>query len=265
MSTSIDNDSVDYDKVSHVYNNSRVAHAETIEKIIRLLQISSDSIVLDMGCGTGNYAAAIRQVAASVIGIDASMGMLKRARAKFSNLSLVHGDITSLPFSSEIFDGALAIQVLHHIKGKELFVREAYRVLRKGACLAIDSCSHQQLRTFWLYHYFPKGLDLDLARIPDCDEIALLLEKAGFCNVNIEISYTDIAVEHEKPEHYLDKNYRDGQSTFCLLTEEDIELGCRKMREDIASGAVESVIRQFETKERKTGGSCIIYGRKRNG
>lgn len=265
MSTSIDNGSVDYNKVSHVYDISRVAHAETIEKIIRLLQISSDSVILDMGCGTGNYAAAIQQIAARVIGIDASMGMLERARAKFPGIHFVKGDITSLPFSSEIFDGALAIQVLHHIKGKELFVREAYRVLRKGACLAIDSCSHQQLRTFWLYHYFPKGLDLDLARIPDCDEIASLLEKAGFSNVSIEISYTDIAVEHEKPEHYLDKNYRDGQSTFCLLTEEDIELGCRKIREGIASGAIESVIRQFETKEMKAGGSCIIFGRKRSG
>jgi len=265
MNTIINNNSVDYDKVSYVYDTSRAANAETIEKLIRLLRISRDSVVLDMGCGTGNYAAAIEQVAASVIGIDASMGMLRRARAKFPDLSLVLGDVTSLPFSSEIFGGAFAIQVLHHIKEKELFVREAYRVLRKGACLAIDSCSHQQIRTFWIYHYFPKGLDLDMARIPDCDEIASLLERAGFTDVKIEISYTDVAIEHEKPEHYLDKNYREGQSTFCLLTEEDIELGCKKLREDIASGVVESIIRQFEARERKAGGSCIIYGRKRSG
>jgi len=265
MSTSIDNGSVDYDRVSHVYDTSRVAHAETIEKLIRLLRISRDSVVLDMGCGTGNYTAAIQQVAASVIGIDASTGMLKRARTKFSDLSLVRGDVTSLPFPSDIFDGALAIQVLHHIKEKELFMKETHRVLRKGACLAIDSCSHQQMRTFWLYHYFPKGLDLDLARIPDCGEIASLLERTGFSNVSIEISYTDIAIEHERPEHYLNKNYRDGQSTFCLLNEEDIKLGCTKLREDIDSGAVKSVIRQFEIKERKVGGSCIISGRRGSG
>ena len=107
-------------------------------------------------------------------------------------------------------------------------------------------------------------VDLDMARIPDCDEIASLLERAGFTDVAIEISYTDVAIEHEKPEHYLDKNYREGQSTFCLLTEEDIELGCKKLREDIASGVVESIIWQFEAKERKAGGSCIIYGRKRS-
>ncbi len=265
MSSALNNNSVDYDKVSRIYDTSRVANTETTEKLIKRLHISGDSLILDMGCGTGNYTAAIQQVAASVIGIDASTGMLKRARAKFSDLSLVRGDVTSLPFKSGRFDAAFAIQVLHHVKDKELFLREAYRVLRKGACLAIDSCSHQQMRTFWLYHYFPKGLDLDLARIPDCGEIASLLERTGFSDVSTEISYNDIDVEHERPERYLDKNYRDGQSTFCLISEEDIELGCKTLREDIASGAVESVVRQFEAKEMKTGGSCIIYGQKRSG
>jgi SAM-dependent methyltransferase len=265
MSTALNNNSIDYDKVSQIYDVSRVAHTETIEKLIKVLHVDNNSWLIDMGCGTGNYTAALQQVAERVIGIDISMGMLQRARTKFPTIQFVQGDITCLPFSSNTFDGAFAIQVLHHIKEKELFIREAYRVLRKGACLAIDSCSHQQMRTFWLYHYFPKGLDLDLARIPDCGEIASLLERAGFSNVNIEISCTDIAIEHEKPEHYLDKNYRDGQSTFCLISEKDIELGCKKLREDITSGAVESIIRRFEAKEMKAGGSCIIFGQKRRG
>lgn len=135
-------------------------------------------------------------------------------------------------------------------------------MLRKGTWLAIDSCSHRQMRTFWLYYYFPKGLDLNLVRIPDCSEIVSLLERAGFSDVSLEISYADIAVEHEKPEHYLDKNYRDGQSTFRLISEKDIELGCKKLQEDIASGAVENIVRWFEAKERKVGGSSIIYGYK---
>jgi ubiquinone/menaquinone biosynthesis C-methylase UbiE len=257
-----DKSPIAYDEVSQIYDVSRVAHTETTEKLIRLLQVGSDSVILDMGCGTGNYANALQGVAKSVVGIDVSIGMLEQARAKFTDLPLIRGDVTSLPFASGMFDAAFAIQVLHHIKEKERFLKEAYRVLRKGACLAIDSCSHQQMRTFWLYHYFPKGLDLDLARIPDCDEIASLLERAGFSDVSVEISYTDIAFEHEKPERYLDKNYRNGQSTFCLLLEEDIELGCKKLRKDIASGAVESVIGQFEAKEARVGGSSIIRGRK---
>ena len=258
----VDNRSIDYDKVSRIYDTSRAANTETTEKMIELLRIYSGSVVLDMGCGTGNYAAALQRVAKKIIGIDSSIGMIEQALAKFPELPLICGDVTSLPFGSEAFDGAFAIQVLHHVKEKELFLSEAYRVLKKGACLAIDSCSHRQMRTFWDYHYFPKGLEVDLARIPDAEEIASLLERTGFSNVGIEISYTNISAEHERPERYLDKNYRDGMSTFCLLSDEEIESGCQKLQEDIESGAIESIIRKFQAKEAIVGGSTIIYGRK---
>lgn len=256
------NMSIDYDKVSRIYDTSRAANTETIEKLVELLHVGGDSVILDIGCGTGNYADALQRIAKSVIGVDSSTGMIEQAQAKFPELPLICGDATILPFSSEAFDGAFAIQVLHHVREKELFLKETYRVLKEGACLAIDSCSHRQMRTFWDYYYFPKGLEVDLARIPDAEEIASLLERSGFSNVGIEISYTNISAEHEKPERYLDKNYRDGMSTFCLLSDEDIESGCQKLREDIESGAIESIIRKFQAKESIVGGSTIIYGRK---
>jgi SAM-dependent methyltransferase len=256
------NISIDYDKVSRIYDTSRVANTEAVEKLVELLHIGSDSVVLDMGCGTGNYADALQRVAKMVIGIDSSTGMIEQARAKFPELPLICGDVTSLPFVSEVFDGAFAIQVLHHVKEKELSLKETYRVLKEGACLAIDSCSHRQMRTFWDYYYFQKGLEVDLARIPDAGEIASLLQKVGFSDVGIEISYTNISAEHERPERYLDKNYRDGMSTFCLLSDEEIESGCQKLRGDIESGAIESIIRKFQAKESRVGGSTIIYGRK---
>jgi len=257
-----DNRSISYDSISRIYDVSRAANTETTEKLVGLLNVGHDSVLLDIGCGTGNYSAVLQQIAKSVIGIDMSTGMIEQARVKFPSLPLICGDITSLPFGSETFDGAFVIQVLHHVKQKETFLKEAHRVLRRGTYLTIDSCSHKQMRTFWLYHYFPRGLEVDLARIPDVEDIAYLLERAGFSNIGIEISYSDIAFHHENPELYLDKSYRDGQSTFHLLSEEEIELGCEKLQKDIESGAVESVIRQFEAKEAKLGGSSIIYGQK---
>lgn len=263
MGVRMDDGSIDYNQVSQVYDTSRVANAETIGKLIRLLQISGDSVVLDMGCGTGNYTDAMRQVAKSVIGIDLSVGMLKQARLKFTDLSLIYGDVTNMPFKPESFDGAFAVQVLHHVKEKELFLAETRRVLRKGASTAIHSCSHQQMRAFWFYHYFPKGLEVDLARMPDSKEIVLLLSGVGFSNIGVETCYHDVVVADESPERYLDRNYRDSISTFAFLSEEDIQLGCEKIRKDIASGAVENVVRESEANvTSNVGGSCIIYGRK---
>ena len=194
-----DDTSINYDKVSRIYDTSRVANTETVEKLINLLHIDGDSVVLDAGCGTGNYTAALQQVARSVIGLDVSTGMIEQAQAKFPELTLICGNVTILPFKSGTFDGAFAIQVLHHVKEKALFLAEAHRVLRKQACMAIHACSHRQMRAFWFYHYFPKGLQADLARMPDTEDIALLLDSAGFSDIGTTVCYHDVVVADEAP------------------------------------------------------------------
>ena len=257
-----ENHVISYDKISEIYDVGRGANIETVRKLVRLFGVDSSSLLLDLGCGTGNYTAALQKVAKTLIGIDISKGMTEQAQAKFPQLHLICGDVTSLPFDSETFDGAFAIQLLHHLNKKEIFLKEAHRVLRKGGGLAIHSCSHRQLRSFWFYHYFPQGLEVDLARIPDSDEITLMLEVAGFSNVGIEVCYQDEVVAHETPESYLDKNYRDSISTFAFLSQEDIQVGCRKLQEDITSGFIERFVEQSKSKVATVGGTTIIYGKR---
>ncbi len=55
--------------------------------MIEEVDISSCSVILDVGCGTGNYATSISRITgAHVYGIDASEGMLEQARSKKSNV-----------------------------------------------------------------------------------------------------------------------------------------------------------------------------------
>ena len=257
-----ENHIISYDKISEIYDVSRGANIETVHKLVRLLGVDSSSLLLDLGCGTGNYTAALQKVAKMLIGIDISKGMIEQAQAKFPQLHLICGGVTSLPFDSETFDGAFAIELIHHLNKKEIFLKEAHRVLRKGGCLAIHSCSHRQLRAFWFYQYFPQGLEVDLARIPDSDEITLMLERAGFSNVGIEVCYQDEVVTHETPQSYLDKNYRDSISTFAFLSEKDIKAGCRKLQEDITSGFVKRLVEQSKSKVATVGGTTIVYGKR---
>lgn len=253
----------DYDRISAVYDTSRQANNETVQKLVKLLHIDSGSVLIDMGCGTANYTAAFAQISKQIIGMDLSIRMLKKAQKKNQNLQFICGDVASLPFTTETFTGGFAVQVLHHVAKKDEFLREAHRVLKTGSYMALHSCSHSQMRAFWFYHYFPKGLEADLARIPDTEEICWSLEKSGFSNIGIEICYHDVVVSRETPERYLDKNYRDGVSTFAFLTDDDIELGCDKIQKDISSGDVERIVRQCEERVlNEVGGSSIVYGQK---
>ena len=127
----------------------------------------------------------------------------------------------------------------------------------------MHACSHRQMQAFWFYHYFPKGLQVDQARMLDSQVIVSLLQQTGFREVGVEICYQDVVVADETPQRYLDKRYRDSISTFAFLNEEDIESGCKKIRQHIASGEIEGIVQQSEYEiENYTGGSCIIYGRK---
>jgi ubiquinone/menaquinone biosynthesis C-methylase UbiE len=254
---------VDYDTISQVYDSSRVANSETIKNLIGLLRLDSDSVILDMGCGTGNYSAALQGVAKQVIGIDKSQAMIDQALLKYPTLKLIKGDVTDLPYKTDTFDGCFAIDVLHHVGQKSKFIQEAYRILRKGGRLAIRHCSHNQLKAMWYYHYFPRGLEVDLARLPDSPVIVSLLEQAGFLNIGIKICYYDEVIERENPEDYLNRAYRDSISTFAYLSIKDIEAGCKQIYFDIMSGDMREFVRKSkETLLKKIGTSAIVYGQK---
>lgn len=112
--------------------------------------------------------------------------MLAQARAKYPEVTFLHEDVTNLPFRSGIFDGAFAIQVFHYIKEKERFLGETFRILREHVCIALHACSHRQIQAFWFYHYFPKGLQIDQARMPDFQTIVSFLKQASFMEVGVE-------------------------------------------------------------------------------
>ena len=67
-----------------------------------------------LGCGTGNYVAALSEHVGKVTGLDFNLGMLEQAKIKTatcSNVELLQGDATNLPFPNNSFDGAICSQV----------------------------------------------------------------------------------------------------------------------------------------------------------
>ena len=67
---------------------------------------------------------------------------------------------------------------------------------------------------------------------------------------------------NKSPENYLDKNFRDGDSFFALMEEDEIEIGCKKLENDIKSGVINKVLKEYKKRVALYGGSLIIYGEK---
>jgi SAM-dependent methyltransferase len=113
---------------------------ETWETLRGLLGRGTGSLI-DVGCGTGAYAAGLSKLGWDVTGVDLSEDMLRRARAK--GVRAVHADAMSLPFEDASFDAAVSIFTNTDFDDLGAVVREIARVVRPGAplvYLAVHPC-----------------------------------------------------------------------------------------------------------------------------
>lgn len=104
--------------------------------------------ILDLGCGTGDLLAPLKERANLVIGVEKSPKMLDGARRRFSsdgeNIDLRIGELEHLPLREEEADLAVINMVLHHLPDPKKALKEVYRVLKKGnSFIIVDLLNHQ--------------------------------------------------------------------------------------------------------------------------
>jgi len=110
--------------------------------------ISSDWIVADLGCGTGNAAEQLAPLVKKVIAVDREPAMLEAARkrlAGLTNIDFKQGELTALPIESESLDVALVFLVLHHVlQPAQAFTEIARAIKPGGTLLIVDMLSHDR-------------------------------------------------------------------------------------------------------------------------
>jgi ubiquinone/menaquinone biosynthesis C-methylase UbiE len=135
----------------------------------------------DLGCGTGQAAAALAPFVADVIAVDQSPAMLQAARKRvhrLDNVELRRGELEALPIDDAQLDLATLLVVLHHVPEPAHALAEVARVLKpNGRVLIVDMLPHdrehyrQQMGHVWL------GFSED--------HVARLLADAGFEAVRV--------------------------------------------------------------------------------
>ncbi|HUL27793.1 MAG TPA: class I SAM-dependent methyltransferase [Streptosporangiaceae bacterium] len=98
--------------------------------------------VLDAGCGTGRFTAALERRAARLAGVDLDPAMLtvagRRVRAP-----LLGADAGELPFRDEAFDVTIAVTVCEFAASPAALVAELARVTRPGGRVVIGALNRR--------------------------------------------------------------------------------------------------------------------------
>jgi demethylmenaquinone methyltransferase/2-methoxy-6-polyprenyl-1,4-benzoquinol methylase len=135
-----------YDLLNHVlsFNIDRVWWWRTARKFDRILR-RQNARVLDLCCGTGDMAFALRRRASSgnaqILGADFSHAMLQRAAAKGKSTKLrwIEADALRLPFPDAHFDLVTSAFGFRNLADYDAGLREIARVLAPGGeCGILD-------------------------------------------------------------------------------------------------------------------------------
>jgi ubiquinone/menaquinone biosynthesis C-methylase UbiE len=110
------------------------------EKFLHWLAPCPGLAWLDVGCGTGTFAALIGQKCAPIElqGVDPSEGQLAVARARpdTRGATFIQGDAMTLPFGPQRFDAAVMALVIFFIPDPAKGIAEMVRVVRPGGWIA---------------------------------------------------------------------------------------------------------------------------------
>ena len=153
---------------------------------INNIDLGSEDIVLDIGCGSGKAARLAAKICTNgkVIGIDPSAAMISLSNnntdGKLINLKFNRGCAEKIPVANKSFTKVIAINSLHHWQDYKKGLIEVGRILCPGGSFFIsndivdgDTCGHGD------------------GPLEKPEHIISIIQKTGFIDISLEKYYNE--------------------------------------------------------------------------
>jgi len=181
----------------HIHHGYFENHRETpiqaqeklIERLIALLEISPEDEILDAGCGLGGsslyfakrYDAHVTGITLSQKQVDMATDLAKKEQ--INNVNFKVEDALSLAsFPDSTFDIVWSLESCEQFYDKQLFIQQAFRVLKPGGKLILATwCSGaEEYEGIQAKKYKKLCISLQLPYMPTINHYAKLLQQQGF-------------------------------------------------------------------------------------
>jgi phosphoethanolamine N-methyltransferase len=166
---------------------------KVIDKIFRNIDLTNQK-VLDIGCGLGGPALYLaKKYKANIIGIDIEPNLVKDAQQRAIKTHNLKGHVQfsimakeePLNFANNSFDIIFGKESWLHIKNKELFFQEIFRILKPGGIMVSLDWMHASAEYSTDMQQFVVIDGLDFSFITP-KEYKQLLTAASFKNISFE-------------------------------------------------------------------------------
>ena len=135
---------------------------------------------MDLGCGTGRFAAALRERhGCEVVGVDPSPGMLAVARDRDAGVRWIEGCAEAIPLEDEAVERAVMQTVVHLVEDRDAACAEFRRVVGPAGTAAIHAVDPAGAERFWMADLMPSWAAIDEARFPAPNALAAEFSAAG--------------------------------------------------------------------------------------
>jgi SAM-dependent methyltransferase len=126
-----------YPVAAHVYDLGRPGYpAAAVEWLTERLGITSRSLVMDLGAGTGKFTRLLCELGSHTVAVEPIETMARKLLGIHPAPNIVAGIAEAIPLRDESMDAAIVAHAFHWFCGDEA-VRELHRVLRPGGGLGL--------------------------------------------------------------------------------------------------------------------------------
>ena len=105
--------------------------------LLKLMPTSKNTVLLDIGCGSGIHLKVFAPRYKLIVGVDYSQPMLNLAKSELQRLELhnwklIMADAHTLPLPDKQFDCVIAMGLLDYVSSPAVVLSEVSRVLKTG-------------------------------------------------------------------------------------------------------------------------------------